>query len=116
MGTARAHMLGAGAGSAAAAPGHGTGGPAVSRSPAWSAKDQADVTQDQAAPMAPLAGSGPSARTRVARQQDHDARAATASPADIARARLAASRLTAPGRPVSRRALRGEGITGSNQA
>src|SRR5439155_2673339 len=59
MGTALAHMLRADAGIAADAPGHGTGGPAVSRSPAWSAKDQADVTQDQAAPMAPLAGSGP---------------------------------------------------------
>ena len=116
MGTTLAHMLRADAGIAADAPGHGTGGPAVSRSPAWSAKYQADVTQDQAAPMAPLAGSCPSARTRVARQQDHDARAATASPADIGRARLAASRLTAAGRPVSRRALRSEGIRGSNQA
>jgi hypothetical protein len=116
MGTALAHMLRADAGTAADAPGHGTGGPAVSRSPARSAKDQADVTQDQAAPMAPLAGAGPSAQTRVARQQDHDARAATASPADIGRARLAASRLTAAGRPASRRALRSEGIKGSNQA
>ena len=61
MGTALAHMLRADAGIAADAPGDGTGGPAVSRSPAWSAEDQADVTQDQAAPMAPLAGSGPSA-------------------------------------------------------
>ena len=32
------------------------------------------------------------------------------------RARLAASRLTAAGRPVSRRALRSEGIRGSNRA
>ena len=116
MGTALAHMLRADAGIAADAPGHGTGGPAVSRSPAWSAKDQADVTQDQAAPMAPLAGSGPFAGSTTAPQQDHDARAATASPADIGRARLAASRLTAAGRPVSRRALRSEGIKGSNQA
>ena len=116
MGTALAHMLRADAGTAADGPDSGTGRPSVSRSPAWSAKDQADVTQDQAAPMAPLAGSGPSARTRVARQQDHDARAATASPADIGRARLAASRLIAAGRPVSRRALRSEGIRGSNHA
>src|SRR6266568_3645716 len=114
MGTALAHMLRADAGIAADAPDHGTGGPAVSQSLAWSAKDQADAAQDQAAPMPPLAGSGPSARTRMARQQDHDTRAATASQADIGRARLAASRLTAAGRPVSRRALRSEGIRGSN--
>ena len=116
MGTALAHMLRADAGTAADAPDKGTGRPAVSRSPAWSAEDQADAAQDQAAPMAPLAGSGPSARTRTAPQQDHDARAATASPADIGQARLAASRLTAAGKPVSRRALRSEGIRGSNQA
>ena len=59
MGTALAHMLRADAGTAADAPDHGTGGPAVSRSPAWSAEDQAEVAQDQAAPKAPLAGSGP---------------------------------------------------------
>ena len=41
MGTALAHMLRADAGTAADAPDNGTGGPAVSRSPAWSAEDQA---------------------------------------------------------------------------
>ena len=36
--------------------------------------------------------------------------------AEISQARLIAGRLTAAGRPVSRRALRGEGVKGSNQA
>ena len=53
MGTTLAHMLRADAGTAADAPDHGTGGPAVSRSPAWSAEDQAGAAQDQAAPQAP---------------------------------------------------------------
>ena len=61
--TTLAHMLRADAGTAADAPDNGTGGPAVSRSPAWSAEDQAGAAQDQAAPQAPLAGSGPSAGT-----------------------------------------------------
>jgi hypothetical protein len=114
MGTALAHMLCADAGTAADAPDSGTEGPAVPRSPAWSAADQAG-DQDQAAPPAPLARSCPSAGTRTAPQQDHDARAA-AIPSGIGQARVAASRLTAAGRPVSRRALRSEGIRGSNQA
>src|SRR5271165_3628396 len=114
MGTTLAHMLRADAGTADA-PDDGTGGPAVSRSPAWSAEDQAGAARDQAAPQAPLAGSGPPAGTTTARQ-DHSARAATAVPSGIGQARVAASRLAAAGRPVSRRALRGEGIKGSNQA
>jgi hypothetical protein len=116
MGTALAHMLRADADAAADTPDHGTGGPAVSRSPAWSAEDQAGAAQDQAAPPAPWAGTGPSAGTRTAPQQDPSARAATAIPSGIGPARVAASRLTAAGRPVSRRALRSEGIRGSNQA
>lgn len=116
MGTTLAHMLRADAGVAADAPDHGTGGPPVSRSPAWSAEDRAGAVQDQAAPMASLAGSGPSAGTRTAPQQDHDARAVTAIPSGIGQARVAAGRLTAAGKPVSRRALRSEGIRGSNQA
>ena len=113
MGTTLAHMLRADAGTAADGPNHGTGGPAVSRSPAWSAEDQAGTAQDQAAS---LAGFGPTAGTTTARQQDHDARAAASSPVGIGQARVAASRLAAAGRPVSRRALRSEGIRGSNQA
>jgi hypothetical protein len=55
MGTTLAHMLRADAGTAADGPDHGTGGPAVSRSPAWSAEDQAGAAQDQAAPPASTA-------------------------------------------------------------
>ena len=116
VGTTLAHMLRADAGSAADTPDNVTGGPAVSRSRAWAAEDQADAARDQAAPPAPLAGTGPSAETMTARQQDHDARAATAIPSGIGEARMAASRLTAAGRAVSRRALRSEGVRGSNQA
>ena len=116
MGTALAHMLRADADAAADAPDNGTGGPAESRSPAWSAEDHVGAAQDQAAPPAPWAGTGPSAGTRTAPRQDHDARAVTAIPSGIGQARMAASRLTEAGRPVSRRALRSEGIRGSNQA
>jgi hypothetical protein len=116
MGTTLAHMLRADADTAADAPDLGTGGPVVSRSLAWSAEDQAGAAQDRAAPVAPLAGPGPSAGTRTAPQQNPGARAATAIPSSIGQARVAASRLTAAGRPVSRRALRSEGIRGSNQA
>ena len=116
MGTTLAHMLRADAGTAADGPDNRTGKPAVARSPAWSAEDQAGAARDQAAPPAPLAGTGASARTRTAPQQDPGARATTAIPSGIGPARVAASRLTAAGRPVSRRALRSEGIRGSNQA
>ena len=113
MGTTLAHMLRADAGTAADGPDNWTGKPAVSRSPAWSAEDQADAAQDQAAPQAPLAGSGPPAGTTTA---PHDPRAAASSPVGIGQARVAADRLAAAGKPVSRRALRSEGIRGSNQA
>ncbi len=116
MGTTLAHMLRADAGTAADGPDNRTGKPALSRSPAWSAEDQAGAAKDQAAPQVPLAGSGPPAGTTTAPQQDHGARAAASSSAGIGQARVAASRLAAAGRPVSRRALRSEGIRGSNQA
>jgi hypothetical protein len=116
MGTALAHMLRADAGTAADAPDHGTGGPAGSASPAWSAEDQVGAAQDQAAPPVPQARTGRSTGTRTAPRQDHNAGAATAILSGIGQARVAASRLTAAGRPVSRRALRSEGIKGSNQA
>jgi hypothetical protein len=115
MGTTLAHMLRADAGTAADGPDNWTGKPAVSRSPAWSAENQADAAQDQAAPQAPVAGSGSLAGTTRAPQQDHDARAVMAIPSGIGQARMAASKLTQAARPVSRRALRSEGIKGSNQ-
>ncbi len=116
MGTALAHMLRADAGTVADPPGNGTPGPATPRPSAWPCEDQPGPAQDQAAPRAPLAASGPSGGTRTAPQQDHDATAATSSQPGIGTARQAASRLTAAGKPVSRRTLRSEGITGSNQA
>jgi len=55
--------------------------------------------------------------TRTVPQRDHDAaRIRTPGLSEIDQARLAASRLTAAGKPISRRALRSEGIKGSNQA
>ena len=53
---------------------------------------------------------GPAAGPRTAGRNQAPA------PAEIGQARLIASRLTAAGKPVSRRALRSEGIRGSNQA
>ena len=72
----------------------------------------------------PGPGRTPGAPGRVRSfRRDHDGpaagprrRAAAASPAGIGQARVAAGRLAAAGRPVSRRALRSEGIRGSNQA
>jgi hypothetical protein len=115
MGTTLAHMLRADTGTAADGPDHGGGGPTVSRSPAWSVEDQLGAVQGQAVPPAPQAGTGPTIGTRTT-PQDHGTRMATATPSGIGQARAAASRLAATGRPVSRRALRSEGIRGSNQA
>ena len=119
MGTTLAHLLRADAGVAADPTDTGTAGPAGSpgpRSPVWSAGDQTAAVRDQAAPLASLAGTGPSAGTRTVPQQDHDARAVPAVPSGTRQARLAASRLTAAGTPVSRRALRSARIRGSNHA
>jgi hypothetical protein len=115
MGTALAHMLRADTGTAVDGPDHVGGGPTVSRSPAWSVEDQLGAVQGQAVPPDPQAGTGPTIGTRTT-PQDHGTRMATATPSGIGQARAAASRLAATGRPVSRRALRSEGIRGSNQA
>ena len=119
MGTTLAHLLRADAAVAADPTDTGTAGPAGSpgpRSPAWSAGDQPAAVPDQAAPLASLARTGPSAGTRTVPQQDHDTRAVPAVPSGTGQARLAASRPTAAGTPVSRRALRSAGIRGSNHA
>ena len=116
MGTALAHMLRADAGTVADPPGNRAPGPVTPRFSGWSCRDQAGPVRDQAVPQAPLTASGPSAGTRTSPQQDHDAKAATPSLSGIGQARRAASRLTAAGKPVSRRTLRSEGIRGSNQA
>ena len=118
MGTALAHMLRADTATAADGPdNNGTAGPATPRSPAWSAEDQAGPVQDHSAGQ-PTPGSGPPARTRTVPDAVHGPAGGTRTPAlpEISQARLIASRLSAAGRPVSRRALRSEGIKGSNQA
>jgi hypothetical protein len=96
---------------------YGTAGPVACRSPAWSAEGRAGPVRDQAAGQ-PTSGSGPPARTRTVSEEVHGTAGRTRTPAaaEISQARLTATRLTAAGKPVSRRALRGEGIKGSNQA
>ena len=130
MGTALAHMLRADAGTA---PDQGTGGPAVSRSPAWSAGDQAAPVQVQPAGQgtgtAPWSGPQPrtrpvpvpdraAARTSTAPQRDHcpGPRSNAPGQTETNQARVVASRLAAAGKPVSRRNLRSRGIRGSNAA
>ena len=118
MGTALAHMLRADAHTAADGPdSNGTAGPATPRSPARTAGDQAGPAQDQTTRQ-PTSGSGPPARTRTVPSPARGTAGRTRTPAlaQISQARLIASRLTAAGKPVSRRALRTEGIMGSNQA
>jgi hypothetical protein len=117
-GTALAHMLRADAHTAADGPdNNGTAGPVASRSPAWSAEDRAGPVRDQAAGQ-PTSGSGPPARTRTVSRGSTTPPTEPGTPTatEISQARLIASRLTAAGKPVSRRALRSEGIKGSNQA
>ena len=114
MGTTLAHMLRADAHTAADEPDHaGTAGPATP----WSAEDQAGPAQNQSAGK-PRSGSGPPARTRTAPKAIHgtadEARTTTLPGTD--HARMVADRLTTAGKRVSRRALRSEGIKGSNQA
>ena len=119
MGTALAHMLRA---DAAHRPDTGTEGPVTPRSSAWSldlsAKDQAGPNQDHAA----YGRSGPpvDARRSLPQGPGVDARTTAPEPRDswhqMDQARLIARRLAAVGKPVSRRALRGGGVRGSNAA
>jgi len=78
---------------------------------------------DQAADNPKLTGTGPLAGTRLVPSRDDRAAAGSIRGPDprpaqpqVEQARLVARRLAAAGRPVSRRALRGAGVTGSNQA
>ena len=116
MGTALAHMLRADA--AADQPDAGTSGPATSRSPAWSREDQDGPRPDQATDQRTRAVSGPPPGTRTAPRRGPSAASGSMAPsrAEIGQARLIAGKLTAAGKPVSRRALRSGGITGSNEA
>jgi hypothetical protein len=121
MGTALAHMLRADA-ATGDAPDSGTAGPAILRSPAWSPGDQAGPDPDQATNTGTLARSSRPAGTRMSPRPDHAGTAGTTAPASRAaqpemdQARLIARRLTASGKPVSRRALRSGGVRGSNEA
>ncbi len=117
MGTALAHMLRADA-EATDTPDNRTGPPAILRSLSWSSEDQdgagrrgpevdrdRSTRQDQNGPASgPQHGrgiTGPGAR--LAQPQ-------------MDQARVIARRLAATGKPVSRRALRSGGVTGSNEA
>jgi hypothetical protein len=117
MGTALAHMLRADAGAAAETPPGGRAGPAPPPRPPCAAGDQAGPVQDQSAGQGTAPWSGPRPRTRPVPVPDRAAvRTSTPLHAETGRAHLAASRLAASGSQVSRRALRNEGIRGSNQA
>jgi hypothetical protein len=117
MGTALAHMLRADA-EAADALDSQAGKPAVLRSLSWSPEDQAG----------PGGRRREADRDRSARQNQHgpgpgprhgdwiaESGPQPAGP-QADQARVIACRLAAAGKPVSRRALRRGGLTGSNQA
>jgi len=119
MGTALAHMLRA---DAVHSPDTGTGGPATPRSSAWSldlsAGDQGGPNQDHARDG--RFGSPVDARRFLPQEPGVDARTTAPEPRDawhqMDQVHLIARRLAAAGKPVSRRALRGGGVRGSNAA
>jgi len=117
MGTALAHMLRADA-TALDAPDSRSGPPTMLRSVSWSPEDQTDpgrgrreadrdwsASRDQPGP-APAPHRG----RRITGLGPQPAQA------QVEQARIVARRLAAAGRPVSRRALRSGGVTGSNAA
>jgi hypothetical protein len=117
MGTALAHMLRADA-ETTDATGSGTGPPAALRSLSWFPADQdrparrRPKTDQDRAPIRDQNGDTPGSQrggnaTRPGFRAD---RAQADQVRDIAR------RLTAAGKPVSRRALRNSGVRGSNEA
>jgi hypothetical protein len=131
MGTALAHMLRADAADALLG---GTGGPALSRSPAGQDREEQDRgdrdREDQAGPgpglatgNGPPAGPNPLSRTELSPGRGRGAPGGSgATPAvrtarpEMDQARLIARRLVTAGKPVSRRALRNGGLKGSNEA
>jgi len=116
MGTALAHMLRADA--TERAPDNPAGGPARPPSPA----DRSGPGPDQATGSEALTGSGPTTRTRMSLYQDHSATARTTrqdprtAQQRLEHARLIGRTLATAGKPVSRRALRSNGVKGSNEA
>ena len=120
MGTALAHMLRADA--AADAAGSGTAEPGRLRPAARSHQEQAGPARDQAAIAHSRTRPRPPAGTAVTPLWDRGTVAETSGPGSRAgpqgtdQGLLVARRLAAEGKPVSRRALRSNGITGSNEA
>jgi hypothetical protein len=117
MGTALAHMLRADA-EAAGTPDSPTGPPVVLRSGSWSPRDQAGPGR-----RGPVADRDRSARQDHHRpplgpHSGHGITAPGLRPAQLQmnQARVIARKLAAEGKPVSRRALRSGGVTGSNEA
>jgi len=115
MGTTLAHMLRAD--TIERAPVSPAEGPATPRSTA----DRSGPAPDQAACGEARTGSDPPARTRMSPYQDHCATERTTRPDPRAaqqrleHARLIGRELSAAGKPVSRRALRSNGVQGSNE-
>jgi len=117
MGTALAHMLRADA-EASDTPHSQTGQPAILRSLSWSPGDQ-----DRPGRRGPEAS-----RDRSARQDQNGPEPGPhhggwitgpgqrPTGLQVEQARVIARRLAATGKPVSRRALRSGGVTGSNEA
>jgi hypothetical protein len=117
MGTALAHMLRADA-EAVDAPDSRTGPRAVLRSPSWSAEDQDGPGRRQPEADRDRSVSRDQSGPEPGRRGGRGIRGPDPRPAQpqAEQARLAARRLASAGRPVSRRALRCAGVTGSNQA
>jgi hypothetical protein len=121
MGTALAHMLRADA-VVTAAPESTASRSATVQSPDWSRGDQPAKGQEETSRRRTSTHSGPPAGTRLDPCRDKSGEARTVAPASwisqqkMDQARLITRRLAAAGKPVSRRALRGGGIKGSNEA
>ncbi len=117
MGTALAHMLRADA-EAVDVPDSRTGPRAVLRPLSWSAEDQDGPGRRQPEADQDRSVSRDQTGPKPGRQSGRGIRGPDPRPAQpqVEQARLVARRLAAAGRPVSRRALRGAGVTGSNQA
>ena len=113
MGTALAHMLRADA-EAVDAPDSRTGPRAIRRSPSRSAEDQDGPGRRQPEADRDRSVSRDQTGPKPGPQGGRGIRGPDQRPAE--QGRLVARRLAAAGRPISRRALRGAGVTGSNQA
>jgi hypothetical protein len=119
MGTTLAHMLRADA--AVGGPGTGTSSPAMARSSTWPTGqpggDQGGPDQDQ--PVDGVSGPPDRGARPPSREPGGDVRVIAPEPggtrAQMDHVQLIARRLAAAGQPVSRRALRGAGVKGSNE-